>query len=383
MAIPIARALTAVILTATVLAVPAPAAARASPPTWRWPLDGRPRILRRFAPPPEPWLAGHRGVDLAAPAAVPVLAAGAGTVRFAGPVGGRGVVTVEHAGGLRTTYVPVTSSLAQGQSVEQGAKLGVLESPTDHCQEPCLHWGLLRGTRYLDPLLLLGHAPIRLLPFWQADSTASPEPGHHGSPPPSDLRTTPPPSATAVTAASPQGRWAAIPLQQAPAATATAAPIPPAPAAIATAAPVPPALAAIPTAAPVPPALAAIPTAAPVPPALAAIPTAAPVPPALAASRTSAPVPPALTASRTTTPSPPALTASWTTASPPALTARTTASPSATSATATAARPVHEALPPSPPAPFPTRSASATPVESAIALSALLGGFLLLNLATT
>ncbi|TLF44522.1 M23 family metallopeptidase, partial [Nonomuraea sp. KC401] len=158
----------ALVLAATVIAVPAPAAARASPSTWRWPLDGHPRVIRRFAPPPEPWLAGHRGVDLAAPPGAPVLAAGAGTVRFAGPVGGRGVVTVEHTSGLRTTYVPVTSSLTQGQSIAQGAKLGVLESPTDHCQEPCLHWGLLRGTRYLDPLLLLGQAPIRLLPFWQA-----------------------------------------------------------------------------------------------------------------------------------------------------------------------------------------------------------------------
>ncbi|TDD11120.1 M23 family metallopeptidase, partial [Nonomuraea diastatica] len=301
-------ALTAIVLAATVLAVPAPAAARASPPTWRWPLDGRPRVIRRFAPPPEPWLAGHRGVDLAAPAAAPVLAAGAGTVRFAGPVGGRGVVTVEHAGGLRTTYVPVTSSVAQGQSVGQGAKLGVIESPTDHCQESCLHWGLLRDTRYLDPLLLLGHAPIRLLPFWQADSAASPEPsGHHGSPPPSGLHTAPHPSARSVTAAPPQARSAAIPFRPAPTALAPAAP----------------------------------------------------VPPALAASRIAAPVPPALTASRNT------------------------ASPPATFAATPAARPVHVQLPSSSSSPLLTRSASATPVASAIALSALLGGFLLLSLATT
>ncbi|MEQ4723442.1 peptidoglycan DD-metalloendopeptidase family protein [Nonomuraea sp. B19D2] len=148
--------------------------ARASPPTWRWPLDGHPRILRRFAPPPEPWLAGHRGVDLAAPTATPVLAAGPGTVRFAGPVAGKGVVTVEHEGGLRTTYLPVEASVRRGQPVTSGARLGVIEASTGHCQESCLHWGLRRGSDYLDPLLLLGHAPIRLLPYWPMNNALGP-----------------------------------------------------------------------------------------------------------------------------------------------------------------------------------------------------------------
>jgi murein DD-endopeptidase MepM/ murein hydrolase activator NlpD len=54
-----------------------------------------------------PFGPGHRGVDLAAVAGAPVLAAGAGTVVFAGTVAGRGVVSVDHSGGLRTTYEPV------------------------------------------------------------------------------------------------------------------------------------------------------------------------------------------------------------------------------------------------------------------------------------
>ncbi|MEV4112041.1 M23 family metallopeptidase [Nonomuraea sp. NPDC049695] len=150
---------------------PAPPA-RASSPSWRWPLDGHPRVLRRFTPPPESWLAGHRGLDLAAPTATPVLAAGPGTVRFAGPVAGRGVITVEHEGGLRTTYLPVAASVRRGQSVTAGSTLGVIEAPTGHCQESCLHWGLRRGAHYLDPLLLVGHAPIRLLPFWAITGNA-------------------------------------------------------------------------------------------------------------------------------------------------------------------------------------------------------------------
>ncbi|TMR07943.1 M23 family metallopeptidase, partial [Nonomuraea zeae] len=150
-------------VTVLILAIPTPHA-RASPSTWRWPLDGQPRVLRRFAPPPEPWLAGHRGIDLAAPVATRVLAAGQGTVRFAGPVGGKGVVTIDHPDGLRTTYLPVAPSVHRGQPVAEGAELGVIEASATHCQESCLHWGLLRNTRYLDPLLLLARAPIRLLP---------------------------------------------------------------------------------------------------------------------------------------------------------------------------------------------------------------------------
>ncbi|WP_425570488.1 M23 family metallopeptidase [Nonomuraea rosea] len=162
--------LTASAFAVLILAIPTPSA-RASPATWRWPLEGQPRILRRFTPPPEPWLAGHRGIDLAAPTATTVVSAGQGTVHFAGPVAGKGVVTIDHPDGLRTTYLPVAASVRRGQPVAQGAKLGVIEASAEHCQESCLHWGLLRDTLYLDPLLLLARARIRLLPFWPTSTT--------------------------------------------------------------------------------------------------------------------------------------------------------------------------------------------------------------------
>ena len=38
-----------------------------APSVFRWPLDGSPAVVRGFDPPPQPWLPGHRGVDLAAP----------------------------------------------------------------------------------------------------------------------------------------------------------------------------------------------------------------------------------------------------------------------------------------------------------------------------
>ncbi|WP_433511445.1 peptidoglycan DD-metalloendopeptidase family protein [Nonomuraea sp. CA-143628] len=161
-------ALLALAIPPILLALASPAAADRL--TWRWPLDGHPRVLRQFAPPPEPWLSGHRGIDLGAPPSTPVVAAGPGIVRFAGPLAGRGVVTIEHMDGLRTTYLPVNASVRRHQRVTPGTRLGVIERPTGHCRQSCLHWGLLRGSRYLDPLLLLGRAHIRLLPYWDLDA---------------------------------------------------------------------------------------------------------------------------------------------------------------------------------------------------------------------
>ncbi len=155
------------------LASPAPETP--DPPAWRWPLDGQPVIIRRFNPPPEPWRAGHRGIDLAALPGSTVFAAGPGTVTYAGPLAGRGVVSIQHPGGLRTTYLPVRAVVRRGQTISMGDELGVLESTSWHCIASCLHWGLRRGFRYLDPLLLLGWGPIRLLPHWP-ETPAMPPP---------------------------------------------------------------------------------------------------------------------------------------------------------------------------------------------------------------
>jgi murein DD-endopeptidase MepM/ murein hydrolase activator NlpD len=133
---------------------------------FRWPLDGVPVVVRRFDPPPQPWLPGHRGVDLAAAPGATVRAAGPGVVAFAGTVAGRGVVSVQHAGGLRTTYEPVEASVAAGAQVAAGAAIGSLVAGHPGCPVPaCLHWGLRRGEVYLDPLALLGFGRMRLLPL--------------------------------------------------------------------------------------------------------------------------------------------------------------------------------------------------------------------------
>jgi murein DD-endopeptidase MepM/ murein hydrolase activator NlpD len=153
------------------LALPAAADPR---PGFGWPLPGTPSVERGFQLPASAWGPGHRGVDLGGYAGERVLAAGAGRVSYAGMLAGRGVVTVVHAGGLRTTYEPVSPAVHVGQQVAQGDALGALASGHASCPPGtvCLHWGLLRGNSYLDPLGLLLPRRVRLLPLGTA---ATPE----------------------------------------------------------------------------------------------------------------------------------------------------------------------------------------------------------------
>ncbi|GHH96168.1 hypothetical protein GCM10017779_66250 [Streptomyces capillispiralis] len=138
-----------------------------------WPVGSRPRVLRGWEPPATAYGRGHRGVDLAAAPGTPVRAVAAGRVSFAGRVAGRGVVSVELTGTgdppLRTTYEPVRASVTEGAEVTAGEVVGTVEPTGSHCPAACVHWGLLRGDVYLDPLTLLPpwllhRGPSRLLP---------------------------------------------------------------------------------------------------------------------------------------------------------------------------------------------------------------------------
>jgi murein DD-endopeptidase MepM/ murein hydrolase activator NlpD len=151
-------------LLAVLLAAPGSARADTGGPAV-WPLQPAPSVTHGFDPPDSPWGAGHRGVDLLGRPGQEVHAALAGTVTFAGTLAGRGVVVVDH-GGRRTTYEPVAPSVAVGTAVGTGGVIGHLQGGLSHCfPQACLHWGLLRGEEYLDPLSLLGRGPVRLLPL--------------------------------------------------------------------------------------------------------------------------------------------------------------------------------------------------------------------------
>jgi murein DD-endopeptidase MepM/ murein hydrolase activator NlpD len=167
------RAVLAVLLAGLLLGVTGPAHAREEEPHGVWPLSPEPDVVRGFEPPPGPYSAGHRGVDLAGRPAQSVLSALPGTVGFAGSIGGKPVVTVVH-GGRRTTYEPVAASVHRGDEVAAGDVLGRLVVVDSHCfPAACLHWGLIEGRgddqEYLDPLTLVGAGPIRLLPLWREE----------------------------------------------------------------------------------------------------------------------------------------------------------------------------------------------------------------------
>src|SRR5687768_7013197 len=82
-------------------------------PSWQSPIPGAP-VVRPFDPPPQPWLPGHRGVDLGARESTLVLAAGSGEVVFAGFLATRPLISIAHPNGTRTTYEPVDPLVAVG-----------------------------------------------------------------------------------------------------------------------------------------------------------------------------------------------------------------------------------------------------------------------------
>ena len=142
-------------------------------------VDGQPAVASQYQPPVVPLViqhpfhppahrygAGTVGVDLTAASGSVVVAAGAGTVVFVGPVAGRGVVVIAHPDGIRTEYEPMRASVVVGQIVLGGAMIGVISGHHAGCASACLHWGARRGDAYIDPLSLLHPlGPVRLLPL--------------------------------------------------------------------------------------------------------------------------------------------------------------------------------------------------------------------------
>ncbi len=132
---------------------------------WAWPLVPRPAVVAPFRPPSTAYGPGHRGIDLAASPGGTVRAVAAGQVSFAGVIGGKPTLAVMHADGIRSTYEPVVASVGTGDVVTVGQPLGVVAAAGSHCAQTCVHLGAIRGSTYLDPLLLLGWWRVRLLPL--------------------------------------------------------------------------------------------------------------------------------------------------------------------------------------------------------------------------
>ncbi|RKR73695.1 peptidase M23-like protein [Frondihabitans australicus] len=149
-------------------AAPVSSAAPAVPSSltgrWTWPLPAPHDVVRGYVQPAEAWSPGHRGVDIAAADGAVVVAPEAGVVHFTGTVVDRPVVSIEHRGGVLSSFEPVAGVVKQGEAVARGQPIGVLV--TGHCGvSVCLHLGARVDGRYVNPLLLLGELrPAVLLP---------------------------------------------------------------------------------------------------------------------------------------------------------------------------------------------------------------------------
>ena len=149
------------------LLVLAPASAAASG-TWAWPVTGP--VVRGFDPPSSPFGSGHRGIDIAVDVGSEVVAPADGVVAFAGPVGGHLFLTIDHGGGLESTYSWLSSlSVRRGDAVVGGQPIA-LTGP-GHAGAPLssLHLGVRLDDAYVDPLDYLGaldvSTMIRLAPL--------------------------------------------------------------------------------------------------------------------------------------------------------------------------------------------------------------------------
>src|SRR4051812_11285084 len=83
------------------------------------PVDGP--ISRAFEATETEYGRGHRGLDYAVAIGTRVRTAASGTVTFAGDVAGTLAVTVDHGGGVETTYTGLSSvDISAGDRVSEG-----------------------------------------------------------------------------------------------------------------------------------------------------------------------------------------------------------------------------------------------------------------------
>ncbi|WP_081746825.1 M23 family metallopeptidase [Arthrobacter sp. H5] len=147
------------------LVLPGTASADSSVGQWQWPVSPDPAVLRHFEPPPQKWMPGHRGVDLASVEAGGILSPAGGVVAFVGTVVDRPVITLDHGDGVLSSFEPVSSSLVKGEEVTEGQVIGQLSTEA-HCPVACVHWGVRLNGEYVNPLNYVSdRRPSILLPL--------------------------------------------------------------------------------------------------------------------------------------------------------------------------------------------------------------------------
>jgi murein DD-endopeptidase MepM/ murein hydrolase activator NlpD len=113
-----------------------------------WPCDGV--VVSGFG---MRWGRMHEGIDIGCAYGTPNRAAAAGTVIYAGWLGGYGnLVVVDHGNGLATAYAHASSILVSvGQSVAQGQTVSLVGS-TGNSSGPHLHFEVRVNGVAVDPL---------------------------------------------------------------------------------------------------------------------------------------------------------------------------------------------------------------------------------------
>ncbi|MFS0732829.1 M23 family metallopeptidase [Microbacterium sp. 1P10UB] len=128
---------------------------------WVWPAEPF-RLVRPFVAPAHEYGPGHRGIDLDLSGGEALKAPADGVVAFSGSVAGRGILTIDHGGGLVTTLEPVASELVPGAVVARGDRVATLAAG-GHATAGTVHLGVRLDGQYINPLLLLGEIPRAVL----------------------------------------------------------------------------------------------------------------------------------------------------------------------------------------------------------------------------
>jgi hypothetical protein len=173
----------AILLTlSAVLAAALPlGAARAEASDWAWPVTGE--VVTSYSYGVDRYARGqHRGIDVGAAPGTPVVAARAGTVRFAGSVGTSGLVVALRTadGRFDTSYLHLSApTVAAGDRVAVGQRIGAVGvTGRPSSSQPHLHFSVRdAGTEhgYRNPLTFLP-APLTDGPRHDRPPTAAPAP---------------------------------------------------------------------------------------------------------------------------------------------------------------------------------------------------------------
>jgi hypothetical protein len=185
---------------------------------WVWPVTGE--VITPYRNGTDPYANGqHRGIDIGAPAGTPVVAAGAGEVRFAGTAGSSGLtISIRTGDGYDTSYLHLSSvAVRAGAHVSTGDRIGAVGTTgTRSATAPHLHFGVRdAGTRhdYHDPMALLPPPPPARAPDPPAAPVPAPQPAPLSATPVTVPRVAPRPHAAphARPRAVPHARPRAVP----------------------------------------------------------------------------------------------------------------------------------------------------------------------------